>query len=137
VQNHDFTFAADGHRAPQPDGVPAGWQEIQLATGTIAYQPAKFGDPGPTVKFAQVAAAGQLRPLTLPAELEQGRWRLAAATANLLIFDEGTGEPADQYALQTADWNPLTGTVTILPNDTRPWAFSHTSWQQYAPPTLF
>jgi len=137
VQNRDFTFAANGSRAPQPDSVPYPWRQIRLSGGTIAYHETELSYPGPSdVKFAQIAAGGRLLPLAVPAELEQGRWYLAAATANLLVFDERTGQLADDYALQTATWNPLTGTFTILPSGTpaRPWAFSHTSWQQYPPP---
>jgi hypothetical protein len=141
VHNQDFSFAADGSRAPRPDAVQAGWQPIQLATGTIAYQPAEpaaHSTPGPLeITFALVDPTYRLIPLTPPAELEQGRWYLAAATANLLVFDQRTGS-LNGDALQTAAWNPLTGTFTILPSGTaaRPWAFSHTSWQQYAPSTL-
>jgi hypothetical protein len=137
VQNQDFTFAANGSRAPQPDSVPVGWQQIRLATGNVAFQPAAHNIPGPLdVVFSRVALTGRLTHLSVPAELEQGRWYLAAATANLLVFDERTGQLADDYPLQTAAWNPLTGTFTILPSGAtaRPWAFSHTSWQQYPPP---
>ncbi|HJQ03471.1 MAG TPA: hypothetical protein VJ851_17880 [Jatrophihabitans sp.] len=139
VPNQDFIFAADGQRAPQPDSVPAGWQGIRLAGGTVAFQQVGFSYPGPlSIKFAQVASGGRLLPLAVPAELEQGRWELAAVSGNALLFDQRQGLLNNQDVLQLAAWNPLTGSFTLLlrGDEQQPTALSHTSWQQYSPPTL-
>lgn len=137
--SQNLTFAADGRRAPQPDDVPAGWQEIRLAAGVVAFQPAAHSTPGPLeVVFARVDRTGRLTHLSVPAELEQGHWDLAGATADLLLFDDRAGLLHDQDVLRLAAWNPLTGTFTVLLSGTagQRSAFSHTSWQQYSPPTV-
>jgi hypothetical protein len=75
----------------------------------------------------------------VPAELEQGRWELAAASANVLLFEKHQGLLGDpDITLQLAAWNPLTGTFTSLisAGPQQPPNFSYASWQQYQPPLL-
>jgi hypothetical protein len=138
LNDQDFTFAADGRQAPQPDGVPAGWREIRLAAGNVAYQPAAHNTPGPLdVVFGRVDLTGRLTHLSVPAALEQGRWQLAGATTNLLLFDQRTGPLGYEDILRLAAWNPLTGAFTILLSTAGPpVALDYTSWQQYQPPLL-
>jgi hypothetical protein len=132
----NFTFSAAGSRPPRPDEVPAGWHEVRLAAGNIAYQHAGLDSFEPrNVAFARVATSGRLSPLALPAEFDHGAWQLTEVGTDVLLFEEHSGSITDPDTVRLAAWNPTTGSVTILiaAGNGQPPNFVYSTWQQYLP----
>lgn len=128
----DFRFSVDGGQPPRPAAVPAGWHEVALAAGTIAYlTEVPTGSDPQGLQVARVTAAGRLSPLPLPAELDHDTWRLTQAGADVLLFEEYAGPVPTATAVKVVAWNPLTGRLTTLiaAAKNQRAGFLYTAWQ--------
>lgn len=108
-----FVFSFDGAEPPVRPAVPAGWDEVELVGGKIAFktdQPNFYPIDG--MNFALLSSTGQLEPVVVPAEFKGPRWLLVFVTPDGLILENPS--PDGNGIDDVASWNPLTGQVIEL-----------------------
>ncbi|HEU5270944.1 MAG TPA: hypothetical protein VFU36_13550 [Jatrophihabitans sp.] len=108
-----FVFSFDGVKPPVRPAVPAGWDEVDLAGGKIAFktdQPNFYPING--MSFARLSPTGQLEPTVVPAAFEDARWSLVFVTPAGLILENPS--PDGNGIDEVVSWNPLTGQVKEL-----------------------
>jgi hypothetical protein len=128
-----FDFSLGGTSSPVRPAVPAGWNEVDLADGKIAF---KTSQPGlysiNRMSFARLSNSGRLEPIVVPAEFSHARWSLQFLTPAGLIL--GNASPDGDSLDEVASWNPLTDQVRELfrkAGDGGPhglWAGWRTTW---------
>jgi hypothetical protein len=105
-----FTFSVNGTAGPKPPEVPAGWDELHLATADIAIRSSKPSLDG--MAFARISPSNELEPIAVPGELKGTGWVLASVTPTGFIVEHAA--PGGDSTDAVVSWNPLTGQVDHL-----------------------